>query len=96
MVAKSFVWKMDPKTALEENLQIIKVHTLAELFAKEFNKKKPTGVSSMQFGTLALIELVDRSPHVIMTVENLLSGSFEKFNNNNGFIKAGHEGYYFH
>jgi hypothetical protein len=70
--------------------EIVKVQIIGVYFANEFNRMKPSSSSSMKLIPVSIVDLVSRNTY--MTAAEVFPGEFEKFNNNDGFIKPGHPG----
>jgi hypothetical protein len=85
-IEKTFVAKKYRRPTIEpaQYFDDVAMHSIAEFWAQKFNRMGPP--KTVRFVPAAVLELITRSPRILLAVEPHLSGEFIKHNNNNGFV----------
>ena len=73
-------------TSFKRYLENHHTHLTAMVYANHFNREKPVTTESLQFVSPSLLEIKENSKWRHFSVEPFIDGSYEKFNNNAGYV----------
>ena len=73
-------------TSFKRYLENHHAHLTAMVYANHFNRDKPVTTVSLQFVSPSLFEIKENSKWRVFSVEPFIDGSYEKFNNNAGYV----------
>ena len=73
-------------TSSKRYLENHHAHLTAMVYANHFNRDKPVTTESLQFVPPSVLEIKENSKWRHFSVEPFIDGSYEKFNNNAGYV----------